>query len=62
MKVYAVVDDMKTGRENENIRKKLRPVGLNTRTLPVEGSANDNGRTMVCAEYANTEGSPNPSG
>jgi hypothetical protein len=32
----------------------------NTRTLPVAGSAHDNGRTMVCAEYGNTEGSPNP--
>jgi hypothetical protein len=34
----------------------------NTQTLPVEGSAHDNGRTMVCAEYGNTEGSPNPNG
>jgi hypothetical protein len=34
----------------------------NTRTLPVEGSAHDNGRTIVCAEYGNTEGSPNPNG
>jgi hypothetical protein len=28
----------------------------------LEGSAHDNGRTMVHAEYGNTEGSPNPSG
>jgi hypothetical protein len=28
--------------------------------IPVEGSAHDNGRSMVCAEYGNTEGSPNP--
>jgi hypothetical protein len=34
----------------------------NTQALPVEGSAHDNGRTMVCAEYGNTEGSPNPNG
>jgi hypothetical protein len=34
----------------------------NTRTLPVEDSAHYNGRTMVCAEYGNTEGSPNPNG
>jgi hypothetical protein len=34
----------------------------NTRTFPVEGSAHDNGRIMVCAEYGNTEGSPNPNG
>jgi hypothetical protein len=34
----------------------------NTRTLPVEGYAHDNGRIMVCAEYGNTEGSPNPNG
>jgi hypothetical protein len=34
----------------------------NTRTLPVEGHVHDNGRTMVCAEYDNTEGSPNPNG
>jgi hypothetical protein len=34
----------------------------NARTLPVEGSAHDDGRTMVRAEYGNTEGSPNPSG
>jgi hypothetical protein len=33
-----------------------------TRKLPVEGPAHDNGRTMVCAEYGNTEGSPNPNG
>jgi hypothetical protein len=34
----------------------------NTRTLPVEGSEHDNGRIMVCVEYGNTEGSPNPNG
>jgi hypothetical protein len=34
----------------------------NTRRLTVEGSAHDNGRTMVCAEYSNTEGSPMPNG
>jgi hypothetical protein len=33
-----------------------------TRTLPVEGSAHDNERAMVCAEYGNTEGSPNLNG
>jgi hypothetical protein len=32
----------------------------NTETL--EGSAHDNGRTMVRADYANTEGSANPNG
>jgi hypothetical protein len=30
--------------------------------LPVEGSAHDNGRTMVCAKCGNTEGSPDPNG
>jgi hypothetical protein len=30
--------------------------------LGIQGSAHDNGRTMVCAEYGNTDGSPNPSG
>jgi hypothetical protein len=30
----------------------------NARTLPVEGSVHDNGRTMVCVEYSNTEGFP----
>jgi hypothetical protein len=28
----------------------------------LEGSAHDNGCTMVCAAYGNTEGSPNPNG
>jgi hypothetical protein len=31
----------------------------NTGMFPVEGSAHDNGRTMVRAECGNTEGSPN---
>jgi hypothetical protein len=35
---------------------------LRNTTLPVEGSAHDNGRTMVCAEYSNTERSPKPNG
>jgi hypothetical protein len=38
---------------------RIRSIG-STRTLPVKGSAHDSGRTMVRAEYGNTEGSPNP--
>jgi hypothetical protein len=34
----------------------------NTQTFPMEVSAHDEGRIMVCVEYDNTEGSPNPSG
>jgi hypothetical protein len=34
----------------------------NTLTLPVEDSAHNNRRTMVCAKYGNMEGSPNPNG
>jgi hypothetical protein len=37
-----------------------RKITLHKETL--EGSAHDNGRTMVRAEYGNTEGSPNPNG
>jgi hypothetical protein len=40
---------------------RMKSIG-NTRTLPVEGSSHDNGRTMACAEYGNTEGYPNPNG
>jgi hypothetical protein len=32
----------------------------NTRTRSYEGSARDNGYTMVCAKYCITEGSTNP--
>jgi hypothetical protein len=30
--------------------------------LPTEGSVHNNERTMACAEYDNTEGTPNSNG
>jgi hypothetical protein len=50
------------GLRNRTLGNRIHVQNRNTRTLPVEGSAYDEGRTMVCAEYANAEGSPNPSG
>jgi hypothetical protein len=50
------------GLRNITLGKHIHVQHTNIRTLPVEGSAHDNGRTMVCAEYVNTEGSPNPNG
>jgi hypothetical protein len=45
---------------NTTLENRIHVQHRNTRMLPVKGSAHDNGYTMVCAEYANTEGSPNP--
>jgi hypothetical protein len=50
------------GLRNTTLGNRIHGQHRNTRTLPVEGSAHDNGRTMVCAEYSNMEGSPNPNG
>jgi hypothetical protein len=36
---------------NTTLGNRIHVQHRNTRTLPVEGSARDNGRTMVCAEY-----------
>jgi hypothetical protein len=47
---------------NATLANRIHVQHRNTRTLPVEGSAHDKGRTMICAEYGNTEGSPNPNG
>jgi hypothetical protein len=47
------------GLRNTTLGNRIHVQHRNTRTLPVEGSAHYNGRTMVCAEYCNTEGSPN---
>jgi hypothetical protein len=34
----------------------------NSRTLPIESLAHDNGRTLVCGEYGYPKGSPNTNG
>jgi hypothetical protein len=47
---------------NTTLGNRIHVQHRNTRTLPAEGSAYDNGRTMVCTEYGNTEGSPNLNG
>jgi hypothetical protein len=43
------------GLRNTTLGNRIHVQHRNTRTLPVEGSAYDNGRTMVCAEYGNME-------
>jgi hypothetical protein len=48
------------GLRNKTLGNRIHVQHRNTRTPPVEGSAHDNGRTMVCVEYGNTEGSSNP--
>jgi hypothetical protein len=48
------------GLQNTTVGNHIHVQHRNTRMLPVEGSVHDTGRTMVCAEYGNTEGSPNP--
>jgi hypothetical protein len=48
------------GLRNTALGNRMHVQHRNTRTLPVEGSAHDNGRTMACAGYGNMEGSPNP--
>jgi hypothetical protein len=50
------------GLRNTTLGNRIHVQHWNTRTLSVEGSVHDNGCTMVCAEYRNTEGSPNPKG
>jgi hypothetical protein len=50
------------GLRNTTLGNRIHVQHKNTRMLPVEGSAHDNGRTMVCAEYGNKEGSPNSNG
>jgi hypothetical protein len=45
---------------NTTLGNRIHVQHSNTRKLPVKGSGHDNERTMVCAEYGNTEGSPNP--
>jgi hypothetical protein len=53
---------MNPGLRNTTLGNRIHVQHRNTRTLPVDGSAHDNGCTMVCAEYGNTEGFPNPNG
>jgi hypothetical protein len=50
------------GLRNTTLGNRIHFQHRNTRTLPVEGSAHDNGCTTVRAEYGNTEGSQNPNG
>jgi hypothetical protein len=50
------------GLRNTTLGNRIHVQHRNTRTFPVEGSVYDKGRTMVCPEYGNTEGSPDSNG
>jgi hypothetical protein len=50
------------GLRNTTLGNRIHVQHRNTRTLPVEGSAHDNGRTMLCAKYGNMERYQNPNG
>jgi hypothetical protein len=47
---------------NTTLGNRIHIQDRNIQTLSVEGSGYDNGCTMVCTEYGNMEGSPNPNG